>query len=145
MQCLTQSSPCHPPVLSHPQQCGHVCIEAAEAIWSWPGSILGLVAQPMISVLCSVHLCNVTWGCQTICLRHKSLKIITKLISTLDTGCSTQSCAIIRTNHADWLALAWEASTRCTLTPWNQEYVRAYTPWFVSLCRTDIHWTHMHF
>lgn len=73
---------------------------------SWPGSILGSVAWPLISVLHSVHLCNVTWGCQTIRLRQKSLKIITELISNRGMVCSIQSHAIIWTNNVTLLLWA---------------------------------------
>lgn len=93
----------------------------------------------MINVLPSVQLCNVTWGCQTICVRYKNLRSLTELIRALDTWAS------IWRKHSGLLALAWESSTQCTLTLWHQEYVRAYMPWFVCLCRMNIHWTHTHF
>lgn len=102
VQCLTQPSPCHPPVLWHLQQCGNVCTEAAEAVWG----TLGL-AWPMIHVLPAVQLFNVPWGCQAIFLRYKSLKILTERISALDRGCDrvTLASTIIRANVRGCLPL----------------------------------------
>lgn len=137
VQCLTQPSPCHPPVLWHLQQCGNVCTEAAEAVWG----TLGL-AWPMIHVLPAVQLCNVPWGCQEFFLRYKSLKILTERISALDRGCDPHFYNYL-SKRSGLPALAWESCTRCTL--WNQECVRAYLPWFVSLCWVNIHWTHAFF